>query len=339
MRAKSIGPCFGLILLAGATASAQGPTPVQQLPSGLSLPSAVPIDPLQLGRRLTPLTANEAPQSSEPAASGVRPVRMSVVQALQARAHLPQSVPVPPTQEIEVLDPNVDPMGRPTVRVNPVIGPDGVARVDIPPTVLVHRFYYTGDRSFQGPMLPGGPSIIVVNHPADGERLYLEVQMLPGAPRVIYTRHEIEYNYGVQSIILSFGAHGRPKISYRQGVSLATQVRVAGAQVRQSTVRLVERTGAPAAARMVLQGTKNVAETGADHVHDIGKAVITPVVKIVQMIPGVKMLTSSVEDRVQHERDNLVQQATLLNQAQAEVPNFEGSIPTNRGQAASLLPR
>jgi hypothetical protein len=299
--------------------------PGDSQPTPRSLLSGVPSIGQDVRQSLVPLTANEAPQSAAPAAAGIQPVRLSVVQALQRRAHLPESAPVPPTQEIEVLDPNVDPMGRPTVRVQPVVGADGIGRIDIPPTVLVHRFYYTGDRSFQGPMLPGGPSIIVVNHPNDGERLYIEVQMLPGAPRVIYTRHEIEYNYGVQSMILTFGAHGRPKISYRQGVSAGTRVRVAAAQVRQGTARLVERTGAPAAARKVLDGAKNAAETGADHVHDIGKAVVTPVIKIVQIIPGVKMLTSSAEDRVEHERDTLVQQAST------DVTKLEASIPTNRG--------
>jgi hypothetical protein len=324
MAARAIAGFLGCFLVVGTTALAQVPADVQSLTSGLPLYHGVPVNRPLLAKRLVPLTDNEAPQSAAPAAAGVRPVGLTVVQALQSRAHLPQSVTVPPTQEIEILDPNVDPMGRPAVRVG--IGPDGLGHVDIPPAVLIHRFYYTGDRSFQGPMLPGGPSIIVVNHPADGERLYLEVQMLPGAPRVIYTRHAIEYNYGVQSIILTFGAHGRPKISYRQGVSLATKALVATAQWEQATARLVERTGAPAAARKVLQGTKNAAETGADHVHDIGKAVITPVIKIVQVIPGVRMLTSSAENRVQHERDSLVRQA------QAEVTNLEASIPTNRGQ-------
>jgi hypothetical protein len=326
MTAKSIRCSAGPLLIAGVVALTPGPTLAQTPVDGPKpLPSGRPTIGQELHQALVPLTANEAPQSSAPAAPGVRPVRLSVVQALQTRAHMPASPPVPPTEEIEVLDPNVDPMGRATVQVKPVIGADGVARVDIPPCVIVHKFYYTGDRSFQGPMLPGGPSILVVHHPGDGERLYLEVQMLPGAPRVIYTRHSIEYNYGLQSIILSFGAHGRPKVSYRQGVSTATKVRVATAQVRQATARLVERTGAPAAARKVLDGTKNVAETGADHVHDIGKAVVTPVIKIVQIIPGVKMLTSSAEERVQHERDTLVQQA------ESEVTNLEASIPTIRG--------
>ncbi len=326
MTTKSIRRLSEAILVAWAVSLTTAPARAQTPVGGpIPLPSGQPTIGQDLRQALVPLTANEAPQSSAPAAPGVRPVRMSVVQALQTRAHMPESAPVPPTQEIEVLDPNVDPMGRPTVQVKPGVGPDGVGRIDIPPCVIVHKFYYTGDRSFQGPMLPGGPSIIVVHHPGDGERLYLEVQMLPGAPRVFYTRHSIEYNYGVQSIILTFGSHGRPKIAYRQGVSAATKVRVAGAQLRQGTMRLVERTGAPAAARKVLDGAKNAAETGADHVHDIGKAVITPVVKIVQLVPGVKMLASSEESRVTHERDNLVQQA------QTEATGLEDSIPTIRG--------
>ena len=68
--------------------------------------------------------------------------------------------------------------------------------VDIPPVILVHRYYFTGERSFQAQLLPGGPSIVVVNHPKTGERTYIDVQMPPGAPRVTYTDHSIEYDYG-----------------------------------------------------------------------------------------------------------------------------------------------
>ena len=125
---------------------------------------------------------DELPIRSRPAPAGVSPIRPNVARALQKRAWMPRSVLVPPTQELEILDPNADPTGRPAVRVSPVIGPDGQAQIEIPPTILVHRFYYTGDRSFQGPMLPGGPTVVVVNHPADGERIYLEVQMLPALP-------------------------------------------------------------------------------------------------------------------------------------------------------------
>jgi len=70
----------------------------------------------------------------------------------------PASAPVPPTQEIELLDPGQSTTGIPAVQT--VAGLDGMNKVEIPPTVLVHRYYPSGDRSFQGPMLPGGPMII-----------------------------------------------------------------------------------------------------------------------------------------------------------------------------------
>ena len=55
--------------------------------------------------------------------------------------------------------------------------------------------------------------------------------------------------------------------------------------------------------------TKNVVVSAADRVHDIGKAVITPVIQVAKLIPGVSMLTSSVEQRVENERDTLVERA------------------------------
>ena len=110
--------------------------------------------------------------------------------AAVSRPHLPTAVP--PGLEIEVLDPNVDPRGNPAVVTRPAValtstGPDGRVIVDIPPTVLVHRYYYTGDRTSQARLLPGGPCIVVVSHPKTGERLYIPVQFPPGAPRVTLT--------------------------------------------------------------------------------------------------------------------------------------------------------
>ncbi len=129
---------------------------------------------------------------------------------------------VPPTLEIEVLDPGVDPLGNPAVFLEP--GRQGQLQVDIPPVVLVHRYYYTGDRSFQGPMLPGGPSIIVAHHPQSGERQYISVQMMPGAPRVTYTAHSIDFDYGEQGTTVHFGHGGSHKVKYRTGRTMRQRV-------------------------------------------------------------------------------------------------------------------
>ena len=211
------------------------------------------------------------------------------------------STPVPPLLEIAVLDPNVDPLGNPAVIARRSADGSGLA-VEIPPVALVHRYYYSGDRSFQGPMLPGGPSILVFNHPRTNERTYLDVMMLPGAPRVTYRRDAIEYDYGPQAIIVSFGLHGRPSVTYRNGVPLLVKARRATAHVGKSAADLVQRTGLPAAGRKAAAGVKNVAETTADRAHDLGKAVASPVVSLVRSTPLASMLTSSAEDRATHAR-------------------------------------
>lgn len=136
----------------------------------------------------------------------------------------PKSTPVSPTLEIEVLDPGVDPNGNPAVTLDDSDESPGDLQVEIPPTVLVLKYYYTGNRTFQGPMLPGGPSILVINHPKTGERCYLSVQMLPGAPRVNYCERSVEFDYGENAIIVVFPFFGSPTIKYRNGTTWSHKV-------------------------------------------------------------------------------------------------------------------
>ncbi|MCC7423435.1 MAG: hypothetical protein IT428_24425 [Planctomycetaceae bacterium] len=125
---------------------------------------------------------------------------------------------VSPSDELQVLDPRVDSEGKPRAVIEPT--PGGPV-VTIPPTIIVHRYYYTGDRKFQGPTLPGGPTILVVHHPRTGEQLNLTVQMLPGAPRIEYSRNEITYDFGRRKMTVDFGRAPRlfcgerdPDVSY-----------------------------------------------------------------------------------------------------------------------------
>jgi len=238
------------------------------------------------------------------------------------RARKERTAPVPPALEIEVLDPRVDPMGNPAVLTSPNV--NGGLNVEIPPVVLVHRYYYTGDRSFQGPMLPGGPSIIVIHHPKTNEQIYLEAQMLPGAPRVVYTANSIEYDYGFQSMTLKFGHHGKPSIVYRQGTSLLTRIKEDAAERREHRERIWQRTGIPVAGEKIRAGAKNVAETSADRVRDLGRIIVTPVAQIVRSTPLGNAFTTSPEQRAMRERDDLVRRA------EAETTRLQADIPTNR---------
>ena len=184
---------------------------------------------------------------------------------------------VPPTLEIEILDPNADPLSRPAVELEQ--GVNGSMIVNIPPTVLVHRYYFTGERSFQAQLLPGGPSIVVANHPKTGERVYIDVQMPPGAPRVTYTDHAIEYDFGDTGVSVCFGILGTPSVKYRSGPALNRRVnkflhvdeikehaQASQERVKQSTARTKTMAYGAAAtvtegAGQVLMPVKNMLET------------------------------------------------------------------------------
>lgn len=240
------------------------------------------------------------------------------------------SVPVPPTLEIEILDPNVDPRGNPAVVARSFAlptpsGPEPRVALDIPPVVLVHRYYYTGDRSFQAQFLPGGPSIVVANHPKTGERLYIPLQMLPGAPRVTYADDFIRYDYGAQAITIEFcWLHERPKVVYRQGVPLTERAEMALAHTTEATRRLLDRTGLPALRDRVAEGARSVVQTSADRTNALGRQLLGPPTELVRRTPFANLFTSSQEDRASRDR------ASEVRRVETEFRREDGTIPTNR---------
>jgi len=186
-----------------------------------------------------------------------------------------------PSLEIEILDPNVDPRGNPGV----IVGQDawGQTQVDIAPTIMVHRYYYTGDRTFRGPDLPGGPSIIVAFHPKNGQKVYLPVQMLPGSPLVTYTAQSIEYDFGDRAVLVSFPRFGNPTVVYRNGRSFTDRL---GNLVHWDKVKgvLSGHRESDQASRMqdVSEGTKS-----------LGKPLVLPFQNMARYVPGVTPLMDS----------------------------------------------
>lgn len=178
----------------------------------------------------------------------------------------PAAAPVPPTQEIEILDAGLSTTGIPEIVMR--LDADGVQHVDIPPTVLVHRYYPSGDRSFQGPMLPGGPTIVSVNHPKTLEREYVTLTMPPGAPRVFYAGKSIIYDYGRQSITLAFGPCGRPRVTYSQGVHAIEVAKEAAERAADQAGDLARSAGALSGVRYLRDRLSATVAKGAD---DVGK--------------------------------------------------------------------
>ncbi len=238
---------------------------------------------------------------------------ISLAHAAIGRAGERLAAPVPPTLEIEVLDPGVDPLGNPAVVVRP--GLNGQCMdIDIPPVVLVHRYYYTGDRSFQAQMLPGGPSIVVVNHPKTGERCYIPVQMLPGAPRVTYSGHSIEYDYGENGITVHFGLFGQPTIKYRSGLAWSTKMSnlVHAEQWKEKTQKVTA--GCKAITSVSHTSLKVAAIDGAE----AAKMVTLPVQNILRMLPfGAAVFdpdhVKKWEEKVaEHERQHEIEHAQKM---------------------------
>ena len=234
------------------------------------------------------------------------------------------AVPVSPGLEIEVLDPGVDPSGNPAVRINRSSGFDGEAQIEIPPVILVHRYYYTGDRDFQGPMVPGGPSIVVATNPRTNERQYVNVQMLPGAPRVKYTRRSITYDYGHQSIVVSFHYKNRAKVAYTQGTSLPRFVVGSTKQVQNAASGLAERTGLSKLRSRVASDANNVIDSAIGRVRETGESTTQRIRDVWKMLPIAGLLSGSPDEA------ELRNRASELRSAAEEARDSELSIPTNR---------
>lgn len=191
---------------------------------------------------------------------------------------------VPPTWEIEVLDPNADPLSRPAVELNR--GENGSMTVDIPPVVLVHRYYFTGERSFQAQLLPGGPTIVVANHPKTGERTYIDVQMPPGAPRVTYTDHAIEYDFGQTGVTVCFGLVGNPSVKYRSGPSVSDRI---SKMLRVDAIKENAQT-TQQRLKQSAERTRTMAYGAASTVGEAASRVIDPAKGMLESLPFGKMV-------------------------------------------------
>ena len=184
-----------------------------------------------------------------------------------------QNVKVPPGDELLIVDPNRDSRNLPT----PDFVPDGRGnqRIEIPPTVIIHRYYYSGDREFQGPMLPGGTTVLVANHPRTGEQVSLHATLMPGAPRIRYCSTGITYNYGDRCITLDFGTLSscEPHIVYHRDDPVTAGVKQKSNAARDTTRSFITATGLPqAAGEMKKRGQDSVLAAG-QRINTAGTAV------------------------------------------------------------------
>jgi hypothetical protein len=194
--------------------------------------------------------------------------------------------------ELVVQPPGVHSRGLPAVEFKST--EDGV-KVEIPPTVHVHRFYYSGDKEYQGPYVAGGPTIVVANHPRTNERMYVDVMLPTGFPIVEYTEKTITYIYPNQRVTLTFVPFSKTKVSvkYEHGQGLERKLHQWTKGAGQAVGKTVKSSklsgtlgGAAKGAGQLAVGVGGVVETAAD-------AGLQTVGKVVGMFPGVKTLQSA----------------------------------------------
>lgn len=192
---------------------------------------------------------------------------------------------VPAAMEIQILDPGRSPDGSPQVQLSE--NPGFATQVEIPPSIIVHRYYYTGDRTFRGPVFPGGPSIIVVNHPRTGERCYIEAAMLPGSPEIHYSQNRIEYDFGNRAVILTFPRWGGPALSVRNGRPITEKISHA---LHLEKVRSAA-SGVQTAVKTVAAKTHTAVKGTGQLMGNVARPITLPMQNIARMMPGAAALT------------------------------------------------
>jgi len=216
-----------------------------------------------------------------------------------------QEILVSPVDELEIFDPRVDSEGKPRALIEPVDGLYGGQQVIVPPFVLVHKQYYTGDRDFRAQNFPGGPCVVVVSHPYTGEQLKLDVTMLPGAPRVTYRRQYIDYDFGERRIRIRFCHPLRVFHKYNPTVHVIAGRGFRSAQNPSTEPghlsRWVHDTGIPDGVDSVVHAAGSVANSTANIIRTTGEVVTRPVKGVIQSTPLSGLVTPEEDAALQRQ--------------------------------------
>ncbi len=233
----------------------------------------------------------------------------------------------PGLNDLVVYDPGVHERGLPAAEFIP--DEFGGMKVDIPPTVHVHRYYYSGDKEFQGPIIQGGPTVVVANHPKTGKRMYIDVVLPAGAPRIAYNKHSITYVYTDKRVAITFTRMpwncGEARVVNRGGQGL-------GRSLSDATEKGREHARDSLNGSSLVQSSKEFAYETGDVLHgvkisveQVGAKTLDTVKSATDLIPGVTYLKSLRDQQPQAAYESSVR-AAAAQRERDQVPFVE----TNR---------
>ncbi|MCA9217696.1 MAG: hypothetical protein KDB27_31720, partial [Planctomycetales bacterium] len=209
--------------------------------------------------------------------------------------------------QLEIIRPGNHERALPDVEFRD-LSDSGRTLIDIPRTLHVHRFYYDGDREYQGPIVHGGPITVVANHPKYGEQLYVDVSLPNGAPVIAYSKSAITYVYPDRRVIVKFSPWKRDgvRVIYRsgQGAARTREDRIVDLKARCKEAHESSRLGQ--AVHGSVQGAKSMAIGAKDAVDNVAGGLVEGSRKIVAMIPGAAALRSYGDSAAQRRYENSV---------------------------------
>ena len=232
-----------------------------------------------------------------------------VVAASAARPALGREPRASGLNQLVVIPPGAHERGLPAVRFERTV--DGGLTVDIPRTLHVHRYYYDGDKEYQGPILQGGPTVVVANHPRFGEQMYVDVTLPAGAPIIAYDKNSITYVYPDRRVEVKFSSRCPEQVAvkYHSGQGV-------GRRASEAAWRIVTRSGERCGGSPTLQSVKELATGGGgivlgavEGVDTLVGAVIKRVTAVGELVPGVQPLFSNAEEGPQRAYQGVIRRA------------------------------
>lgn len=218
-------------------------------------------------------------------------------------------------------------MDRDIPGIDLVCDPELGWQADVQPTLHVHRYYYNGDKEYQGPLLQGGPTIVSACHPKTAKRLYAQINLPSGAPIIAYNEHTISYVYPDRRVVLTFKMNDGCEevvMTYKPGKGL-TRVH------RDHTAKLVKQhqqfSDRFPLTRTVKDAAKSVGTTvkgAAGTATNAASTVVTRVKDGLSGLPGIQQLQSVGKEADSQANTEALKQAA--DKAQSKATVFEKTI-------------